>query len=131
MATPRPSRSIEDVFFFGSKHDTGGALDLFEVIIPPNSLMPVPHHHRDWEETVYGLDGIITWTVADKRMEIKPGDDLFIPRGVVHGLSTRRSQLRKCFAFLPQGFSVLNSSEKCPRPSAVPRRLIQPRWARS
>jgi ribosomal protein L21E len=26
-------------------HDTGGALDMFEVIIPPNCRMPMPHHH--------------------------------------------------------------------------------------
>jgi quercetin dioxygenase-like cupin family protein len=71
--------------FLRTKYDTNGALDMFEVMIPPNSRMPVPHHHRDWEETVYGLEGVVTWAVAGKRIEVKPGDDLFIPRGVVHG----------------------------------------------
>jgi quercetin dioxygenase-like cupin family protein len=69
--------------FLRTKYDTSGALDMFEVMIPPNSRMPVPHHHRDWEETIYGLEGVVTWTVAGKRIEIKPGDDLFIPRARV------------------------------------------------
>src|SRR5437879_8737449 len=58
--------------FLRTKYDTSGALDMFEVVIPPNSRMPVPHHHRDWEETIYGLEGVITWTVAGKRIEIQP-----------------------------------------------------------
>jgi len=45
--------------FLRTKYDTSGALDMFEVVIPPNSRMPVPHHHRDWEETIYGLEGVI------------------------------------------------------------------------
>src|SRR4051794_33066353 len=73
------------VSFLVSKHDSHGALDMFEATVPPNARMPVPHFHRDWEETLYGLEGTITLTVAGKRIELKPGDSLFIPRGVVHG----------------------------------------------
>ena len=97
-----------------TKDDTNGALDMFEVVIPPNSRMPVPHHHRDWEETIYGLEGVVTWTVAGKRIEIKPGGDLFIPRGVVHGFVNETRRLRKCFAFSRQAFSGRNSSGKWP-----------------
>ena len=74
-----------NVRFLRSKHDTGGALDMFEADVPPNAKMPVPHHHRDWEETIYGLKGTVTFTVAGERRNVKPGDVLFIPRGVVHG----------------------------------------------
>src|SRR5207302_9224376 len=73
------------VSFLRTKHDTGGALDMFEAMVPANARMPVPHHHRDWEETIYGLEGIVTFTVAGERIEVAAGDDLFIPRGVVHG----------------------------------------------
>ena len=34
-----------------SKHDTNGSLDLFEMTAPPSGRMPVPHYHRDWDET--------------------------------------------------------------------------------
>lgn len=89
--------------FLRTKDDTGGALDLFEVIIPPNSRMPVPHYHRDWEETVYGLEGIVTWTVASKRTGIGPGDDLFIPRGVVHGFVNETQAIAKMLCVLTPG----------------------------
>src|SRR5689334_14156313 len=96
--------------FLRTKHDTSGALDMFEVMIPPNSRMPVPHYHRDWEETIYGLEGVVSWTVAGKRIEIKPGDDLFIARGVVHGFvnemhceNALRSHARRSRAGILQG----------------------------
>ena len=89
--------------FLRTKHDTSGALDMFEVVIPPNSRMPVPHHHRDWEETIYGLEGVVTWTVAGKRIEIKPGDDLFIPRGVVHGFVNETQAIAKMLCVLTPG----------------------------
>ena len=89
--------------FLRTKYDTNGALDMFEVVIPPNSRMPVPHHHRDWEETVYGLEGVVTWTVAGKRIEIQPGDDLFIPRGVVHGFVNETQAIAKMLCVLTPG----------------------------
>jgi quercetin dioxygenase-like cupin family protein len=81
--------------FLRTKYDTSGALDMFEVVIPPNSRMPVPHHHRGREETIYGLEGVVTWTVAGKRIEIKSGDDIFIPRGVVHGFVNETQAIAK------------------------------------
>ena len=89
--------------FLRTKHDTSGALDMFEVMIPPNSHMPVPHYHRDWEETVYGLEGVVTWTVAGKCIEIRPGDDLFIPRGVVHGFVNETQAIAKMLCVLTPG----------------------------
>jgi quercetin dioxygenase-like cupin family protein len=89
--------------FLRTKDDTSGALDLFEVMIPPNSHMPVPHYHRDWEETVYGLEGIVTWLVAGKRIEVGPGDDLFIPRGVVHGFVNETQAIAKMLCVLTPG----------------------------
>jgi hypothetical protein len=52
------------VNFLRSKHDTKGALDIFELILSPEGKMPVPHYHESWEETVYGLEGTITYTIA-------------------------------------------------------------------
>lgn len=89
--------------FLRTKDDTSGALDLFEVMIPPNSRMPVPHYHRDWEETVYGLEGIVTWMVAGKRIEVGPGDDLFISRGVVHGFVNETQAIAKMLCVLTPG----------------------------
>jgi hypothetical protein len=41
--------------FLCSKHDSAGGLDMFEMTCPPDGRMPVPHYHRDWDETIYGL----------------------------------------------------------------------------
>ena len=89
--------------FLKSKHDTNGALDMFEVTVPPNSRMPVPHHHRDWEETVYGLEGRTAFTVAGERKDLGPGDVLFIPRGVVHGFVNETQATAKMLAVLTPG----------------------------
>ena len=91
------------VNFLVSKHDSHGALDMFEATVPPNARMPVPHFHRDWEETLYGLEGTITLTVAGKRIELKPGDSLFIPRGVVHGFVNETQSPGKMLAVLTPG----------------------------
>jgi quercetin dioxygenase-like cupin family protein len=86
-----------------SKHDTGGALDMFECLVPPNAKVPVAHYHRDWEETVYGLEGTTTFTVAGERKDVKPGDVLFIPRGVVHGFVNETQANAKVLSVLTPG----------------------------
>lgn len=72
--------------FLLTKADTDGALTMFEAIVPPGAGVGVPHHHSGWEETVYGIDGVTTLTVAGKRIEVRAGDAIIIPRGVVHSL---------------------------------------------
>ena len=71
--------------FLQSKDDTGGSLDMFEMKVLPNARMPVPHYHESWDETVYGLSGVTTWTVDGRDVPVGPGETVFIKRGVVHG----------------------------------------------
>ena len=54
--------------FLRSKHVTAGSLDLMR--IPPAGQMPVAHYHRNWDETVYGLEGTIPsqWTAPTTRL---------------------------------------------------------------
>jgi len=89
--------------FLHSKHETGGGLDAFEMTCPPHARMPVPHYHRDWDETIYGLSGVVTWTVDGKVVEIRPGDTVFIGRGVVHGFDNRSTAPAKCLCILTPG----------------------------
>jgi quercetin dioxygenase-like cupin family protein len=46
--------------------------------------MPAPHSHDGFEETVYGLEGVSTWTVDGAAVDVAAGDALCIPRGAVH-----------------------------------------------
>src|SRR5216684_9032193 len=89
--------------FLCSKHDTGGGLDMLEMTCPPDGRMPVPHYHRDWDETIYGLSGVVTFTVDGKQVEIGPGDTIFIRRGVVHGFDNRSKAPARCLCVLTPG----------------------------
>lgn len=63
--------------------DDAGAT-VFECTIPPGARVPAPHAHRDVDETLYGLDGVLTVTIDGVRQDVGPGEALFIPRGSVH-----------------------------------------------
>jgi quercetin dioxygenase-like cupin family protein len=89
--------------FLRSKHDTDGGLDMFRFFVPPTGRMPVPHYHRDWDETVYGLEGEVTFTVAGVPHVIGPGETLYIPRGMVHGFDNRSGRDAVCLAVLTPG----------------------------
>jgi quercetin dioxygenase-like cupin family protein len=62
----------------------GGSVSIFEFDIPPGATFPVPHRHDGYDETIYGLEGTMTWTVGEASNDVGPGDALFIPRGVPH-----------------------------------------------
>lgn len=66
--------------------ETQGAGDvvMFEFMVPPDARVPAAHFHREVDEVVYGLEGVLTSTVDGKRHELRKGDSLFVPRGSVH-----------------------------------------------
>jgi quercetin dioxygenase-like cupin family protein len=62
-----------------------GSLAAFEVLVPGGQRLPAPaHSHDHYEETIYGLEGVSTWTVDGKQIDLGPGQALCIPRGAVH-----------------------------------------------
>jgi quercetin dioxygenase-like cupin family protein len=63
---------------------TGRSVAIFEFEVPAGARVPVAHSHDGYEETIYGLDGVLTWTVDGDPTEVGPGDVLHIPRGIVH-----------------------------------------------
>lgn len=65
--------------------------------------MPVPHYHEGWEETVYGIDGVVTYMIGGQRCDIEPGGSAFVPRGVVHGFSNPTDKVAKCLCILTPG----------------------------
>ena len=72
------------VTFLKTRHETGGVFDLFELIMPAFHRVPLPHIHRKYDETIFGVDGSMTWTLHDKPHEVSRGVTLFIPRGTPH-----------------------------------------------
>lgn len=75
--------------FVVDAEQSGGALTMFECRVPAGARVPAPHSHDRFEETIYGLDGVTTWTIHGDRVEIGPGDALCIPRGAIHGFDNR------------------------------------------
>lgn len=65
--------------------ETNGSVAIFEFTIPIGAKVPVPHYHEAFDETIYGVEGVITFTVEGKPVSIGPGDSCYIPRGAVHG----------------------------------------------
>lgn len=65
--------------------NSGGSIAAFEVQVPAGERLMAPaHSHDHFEETIYGIEGVLTWTVAGKPIEVGPGEALCIPRGAVH-----------------------------------------------
>ena len=89
--------------FFQTKEDTGGSLDLFEMIVQPNARVPVPHYHESWDETVYGLTGALTWRIDGQDIVTKSGQSLFIKRGIVHGFRNDAQEAATCLCVLTPG----------------------------
>ena len=65
--------------------DTNGSAAMFEFTVPVGAKVPIPHYHESYDETIYGLSGVITFTVEGNPIDIAPGETCFIPRGAVHG----------------------------------------------
>jgi quercetin dioxygenase-like cupin family protein len=73
-----------EVLFRLEAAQTAGGLTMFEFTVPAQARVPVPHSHDAFDETVYGLAGVMTWVLDDQQIHVGPGDVLFIPRGHVH-----------------------------------------------
>ncbi|HEY2132546.1 MAG TPA: cupin domain-containing protein [Acetobacteraceae bacterium] len=92
-----------EVQFLETGQETGGALDMFEVTVPPDAKVLVAHHHRDYDETIYGLCGTLTWTLKGERREVGPGETHFIPRGAVHHFANLHGETAHSLAVLTPG----------------------------
>jgi len=73
------------VRFLITGDDSGGSAAVFEVGVPAAQRLAAPaHSHDHYEETIYGINGVLTWTVNGKPIDVGPGQALCIPRGTVH-----------------------------------------------
>ena len=63
---------------------SGGSVAMFEFDVPAGMSVAAAHSHDAYEETIYGLDGELTWTVEGTPIVVGPGDVLLIPRGARH-----------------------------------------------
>ncbi len=90
---------LEISFLLESK-DTNGQLAMFEFLVPAGAKVPLPHYHEAFDEVVYGLEGIMTFTIDGKTLDIGPGQSYFIPRGVIHGFDNLQQINAKALAVI-------------------------------
>ena len=84
--------------------DTGGSFSVHDNVIPAGSPGPLPHLHRNHEETFYVLEGELTVRVGDRRITAPEGSFVVIPRGVVHQPSNPGTEpTRVLLIFSPSG----------------------------
>jgi quercetin dioxygenase-like cupin family protein len=73
------------VHFLVTGERSNGSVATFELtVLAGQRLMAPAHSHDHYEETIYGVDGVLTWTVNGVAIEVGPGQALCIPRGAVH-----------------------------------------------
>jgi quercetin dioxygenase-like cupin family protein len=80
--------------------DTNGSAAIFEFTVPAGARVPLPHYHENYDETIYGLAGVITFTVEGKAIDIAPGETCFIPRGAVHGFNNLQQEEAKALTVI-------------------------------
>ena len=81
------------VRFLITGEDSSGSIAAFELFVPAAQRLAAPaHSHDHYEETIYGIAGVLTWTVDGKPIDVGPGQALCIPRGAVHRFDNNGSQ---------------------------------------
>ena len=82
---------------------SGGSVAVFEFDVPAGARVPGAHSHDGYEETIYGLEGVLTWTLDGRRTDVGPGEVLCIPRGVVHRFDNDHEVDAKMLAIVTPG----------------------------
>lgn len=81
------------VRFLLTGDNSTGSIAAFELIVPAARRLAAPAHgHDHYEETIYGIAGVLTWTVDGKQIDVGPGQALCIPRGAIHRFDNNGGQ---------------------------------------
>jgi quercetin dioxygenase-like cupin family protein len=74
-----------EIRFLLTGDDSGGSVSVFEFTVPAGQKLAAPAHKNNaYEEVLYGMKGVLTWTVDGKPIAVGPGQALCIPRGATH-----------------------------------------------
>jgi quercetin dioxygenase-like cupin family protein len=89
------------VRFLLTGDNSTGSVAMFELTVRGGQRLPAPaHSHDHYEETIYGLEGALTWTVDGKAIDVATGQTLCIPRGAVHRFENLASQDAKALCVI-------------------------------
>jgi len=89
--------------FLVEGEQSAGSVAVFEFGVPTGARVPVPHSHDGYEETIYGLEGVLTWTIEGTPTDVGPGEALCIHRGAVHHFDNTGESDAKALAIVTPG----------------------------
>jgi quercetin dioxygenase-like cupin family protein len=82
-----------EVRFLITGAESNGSVAAFELVVPAAQRLAAPaHSHDHYEETTYGIAGVLTWTVDGRHVDVGPGQALCIPRGAIHRFDNNGGQ---------------------------------------
>ena len=88
--------------FLVDGEESGGSVAMFEFGVPASSRVAAAHSHNGYDETIYGLEGVLTWTIEGSATDVGPGEALVIPRGAMHHFeNTGESDARQLAVVTP------------------------------
>lgn len=74
-----------EVRFLLTGNDSDNKVSVFEFSVPAGEKLAAPaHKNNEYEEILYGIEGVLTWTVDGVPIEVGPGEAICIPRGAIH-----------------------------------------------
>ena len=80
-----------------------GAAAIFEFDVPAGAAVPAAHSHDAYDETIYGLEGVLTWTIEGRVVDVAPGEVIHIRRGEVHRFDNPYDADAKALAIVTPG----------------------------
>ena len=91
--------------FCAKGEDTGGAYALYEANLLPRDIGLLLHIHRDEDIAFYIVEGRFTFSLEENEFKAKPGDFVFLPRGLKHWLRNDSDGIGKMLIISsPAGF---------------------------
>ena len=87
-----------------------GSVAIFEFDVPAGAKIAAAHSHDGYDETIYGLDGVLTWSLEGTSTEVGPGETFFIPAAPSTTSTTPARSMRARWPWSRPGFSGPPSS---------------------
>ena len=107
MITERTREEIKvgdmTIRFLLEGEQSDGSVAMFEFDVPAGSGIAAPHSHDGYEETIYGLEGTLVWTIEGEPHEVGAGEVVCIPRGAVHHFANTGTIDAKALAIVTPG----------------------------
>src|SRR3954468_12020342 len=89
--------------FLVEGNESAGSVAVFEFDVPVGARVPIAHSHDGYEETIYGLEGVLTWTIDGRASDCGPREVLCMPRGAVHRFDNNHSADARGLAIVTPG----------------------------